>query len=367
MELKTENNELKKCGFNKHQYLLIVGYIRSIEMAIKQTIQVIDVYALCFDYLLFSCRFCDEFINLKGSSLFYYFNNNNSNTSSMHSNTGAIHVCNKRTCKTLSAITCDKILDKCHHFCIGRKFHSECIQDCIHCNYDSAENTKTCPICLQLLTSAPTIKLEICGHFIHYFCLKQLLHKGHNIFYGTVWKSRPRYHRIYVSHLAFIHCPHDECNERIHHHFFSSTIAQIDSLLAEIANLGMEESTLQFSDKYNKHKIEYDRDIYWYINNYQYVLNNFEIYYCSRCGRVFMLRDNGTIRGCKCVSKIQFYFGQKIEGKWRNKKWYDATITKVYSDCVEITYDYDQQTEIIKNSQYLERIQVKLNNERNSN
>ncbi len=133
-------------------------------------------------------------MNTQGSILFHHFKDNNSNVK-------RIYVCNKRTCQTLSAITCDKILDKCHHFCIGPQFHSECIQDCIHCNYNFPEHRKkcTCPICFQLSASSPTVQLEICNHFVHYFCLKRFLHEE-----CKQLKSGARYDRIYASQFSII-------------------------------------------------------------------------------------------------------------------------------------------------------------------
>ena len=111
---------------------------------------------------------------------------------------GLKDVCVNEECLKKRNESCDKIIEKCGHNCIGVRGETECI-GCLNkqCVPENATNSNEfCNICwVEPLLAAPCIQLE-CGHIFHFRCV------WHKINHG--WHAA-RY-KIFSNQLLFFVC-----------------------------------------------------------------------------------------------------------------------------------------------------------------
>eukprot|EP00347_Sterkiella_histriomuscorum_P021021 403335566 len=143
----------------------------------------------CSEYQIYldtrQCRFCHKLIG-----------KNQQTTSDQKA---FKDVCNDQACVQLMSSYCDKVNEKCDHFCYGTAYETSCIP-CIHPSCVQEHQELTFGICSQddclicytdPLGSAPVVKMR-CNHMFHEECLYKILQNK--------WSGN----RI---NLGFMNCP----------------------------------------------------------------------------------------------------------------------------------------------------------------
>ena len=215
---------------DKSQYLLVIGYIRSMETKLLngQLIS-IDIYQLCVNFLYFKCRFCkwsNDGRNCK--PIDSLFNNNNCDVGYYESHKFCIED------------QCDKLIKGCNHFCIGLK-NEKCPKQCIHPQCSITFNHTSnddCSLCdeyksYKTLKRKACIQLESCHHFVHYQCIKEKIVEGYRklVKYGNYYTYKDT-----EDNYEFMKCKVNDCGRTFKHYLFADKLNIIYLMWNETRN-----------------------------------------------------------------------------------------------------------------------------------
>lgn len=166
---------------------------------------------------------------------------------------------------TLEEECCDKLLD-CLHLCCGVRGEAQCMP-CLYCGPGNQRARDECTICMDPLSSAPSIMLK-CKHVIHAECCRDLLRKR---FPGP---------RIT---FAFANCPVG-CDKEIEHESLIDILKPIREEKQEVMRKAYQR--LQYE------KLDKDPEITrpngrFFANPTGFAMHRYAYYECSRCQKPY--------------------------------------------------------------------------------
>jgi len=176
-------------------------------------------------------------------------------------------VCTKLECRTKMQQACQLFLP-CGHYCGGIFSDSNCVclqTDCADAPHDGDDY---CSICwVEALKSAPTIKLQACGHFFHFGCVKE--------------KLRKRWPGPSIS-FAFAACP--LCQVPITDRIFATELTRINTLQAEVKKKAMERLTIEGLTEDPQITTEGSK---YYKQPEEFAVHTFTFYECHLCKHAY--------------------------------------------------------------------------------
>ena len=175
--------------------------------------------------------------------------------------------CNDPACAKSAKYICDEILP-CGHHCNGvkgEKHHLRCLHpDCL--KKDNIHIEDCCSICVYPMAGPPVVQLT-CGHFFHYYCLKENMENA--------IKNKSTTFRA-------LKCP--LCNEDIDCPQLEETMKPLKDLQDQVAKLAL--MRLEYEGR-NKDKELTDPNSEYYKNPKKYALHLYHYPICSKCNKLF--------------------------------------------------------------------------------